>query len=494
MTVNLKDIISKQVPDFIRSDYPAFVEFLQAYYEYLNQHESRDLLDKRDIDKTLDSFIQYFRKELNGLGNDEFSFIDERLFLRKVKSFFKSKGTESAYKFLFKVLYNKVADISYPWESVIKASDGKWNQEMSIFVDISNGNATSLPGNRLLIKGTNVNIFVYVTRVKFVRNNIYEIFIDKNYYGRIQSGYTIEFDNISGTIIPTTTKATIIRPGAGFKVGDLIEGTTISQGITISQLLKVAEVDDNGGVKRIVNINFGCGYQSDFFLLKAKTQFDERSSSLTIDKNLTRQYSIPDDTYVPKYDEYGYILDPDYYTASYGAPTHVGTIVQQFYEETGVGQAENTDFVLIKFEIGAVAKYQGFYSNNDGFLDDDMYVQDSYFYQKYSYLVTVDESLEKYKTLTKIYLHPSGTALFGEYQIQNNFVTGIAGKLELGEWKSKATFTTINTILPNETYVLSDSQGIIIPEPYDAETYFEKQSIINNPGDIYNPPNITDLF
>ena len=496
MTINLKNIVSKQVPEFIRSDYPAFVEFLKAYYEYLNQYESRDLLDKRDIDKTLDSFIQYFRRELNALGGEDFEYINERLFLRKIKPLFKSKGTESAYKFLFKVLYNKIAEVSYPWDSVLKASDGKWNQEMSLFIDISAGNATTLPGNRVTITGPNVSIIVFVTRVQHVRNSIYEVFIDKNYFGDIRVNYTAAFGNIRGIIIPTTVNATVINPGEGFKIGDLIEGTTISGGETITQLLKVTEVNATGGIVNVVNITFGAGYQSDFFLVKSKTTSTISGSSITIDKGVTRQYSIPDNTYIEQYDEYGYILDPNYTSVAYGTPTYVGTILQQFYQETGIGESEETNFSIIKFDIGAVAKYQGYYSTNDGFLDDDIFLQDSYFYQKYSYLLTVDEKLEKYKTVAKTYLHPSGTALFGEYQIQNNFVAGITGSIELGEWQSAATFTYSNTTLTQELISVNDARGLIRIDPYDLENYFETANYISNVGsaDNYNPPIVLDLF
>jgi len=496
MTVNLKNIVSKQVPDFIRSDYPAFVEFLKAYYEYLNQYESRDLLDKRDIDKTLDSFIQYFRRELNALGGEDFTYIDERLFLRKIKPLFKSKGTESAYKFLFKILYDKIADISYPWHSVLKASDGRWNQEMSIFLDVSAGNVESLSGNRIVISGQNTNITVFVTRTKHVRNSIYEIFIDKNYYGNIQTGYTISFGSVAGTIIPTTTKITILQAGEGFKIGDLIEGTTISGGTTITQLLKVTKVNSTGGIENLVNITFGAGYEADFFLIKSNIETNVSGSQIVLDKGTTRQFTLPDTSYIPQYDEYGYILDPDYFTSTYGAPTMVGTIVQQFYQETGLGETEATNFAIIKFDIGAVAKYQGYYSTNDSFLDDDIFLQDSYFYQKYSYLITVDEKLEKYSTLAKTYLHPSGTKLFGEYQIQNNFVAGIEGSIELGEWRSKATFTRSNLTLGADVIDITDQNGLIRFEPYDAETYFELGGRVSEQGEvtIYNPPNTIDMF
>ena len=60
-----------------------------------------------------------------------------------------------------------------------------------------------------------------------------------------------------------------------------------------------------------------------------------------------------------------------------------------------------------------------------------MFIQDSYKWQKYSYIVTVDEALSKYKSLLKSYLHPAGTALFGEYQVQNTFESGVVGSIEL---------------------------------------------------------------
>ena len=200
MTINLKSIVSKQIPEFAREDYPLFVQFIEAYYEYLSQTEKRNITELRDIDQTLDSFVQYFKNELDIFG-DTYNFIDQKLFLRKAKQLHASGGTETAYKFLFKLLYNKTADISYPWNSVLKASDGKWQQEMSLFLSTTSGDPTTLPGNRIAIIGTNIRIGVFVTRVKFIRDNIYEIFIDKNYYGTILPGYTIDYNGITGSLL-----------------------------------------------------------------------------------------------------------------------------------------------------------------------------------------------------------------------------------------------------------------------------------------------------
>ena len=58
-------IIPKQVPEFLRAEYPAFVEFMQLYYEWLEQQQIGSIESLVDIDKTVDDFIQYFRKEFD---------------------------------------------------------------------------------------------------------------------------------------------------------------------------------------------------------------------------------------------------------------------------------------------------------------------------------------------------------------------------------------------------------------------------------------------
>ena len=136
--------------------------------------------------------------------------------------------------------------------------------------------------------------------------------------------------------------------------------------------------------------------------------------------------------------------------------------------------------------IGAVAKYQGHYNSNDGFLDDDIYIQDSYRWQKYSYLITVDEKLEKYKSLLKSYLHPAGTALFGEYQIQNTYAPGVSASIEVDQWRGKATFNTINKSISNDYAYATDNGGRIRIDPYD-----EDYMIVD---EMYNPPVIIPFF
>jgi hypothetical protein len=491
MLVNLKSVVSKQIPEFIRADYPLFVEFIEAYYEYLSAksftsasktylggNQQRNLEQLRDLDDTLDEFIQYFKNELDVFG-DNYEFIDRAFFLRKAKQVFTAKGTEASYKFLFKILYNKDAQIAYPWDQVLKASDGKWQQEMSIFVDIATGNAFNLVGNRINLNGPNLAIKVFVTRVELYSGTVYQLFIDKNYYGTIQTGYTINDDGITGTIIPTTVKYEILNKGTGFKVGTFFETTTIADGKTITQKLKVTGVDTNGGITGLTTIQFGAGYTLDFFSTKNVSDVIS-DSSITIDKDSTRQFSIPDSTLIDKYVDYGYLISPIYSVLDYSDNTYAGVLLNQWYQQTDAGLNEVTNFVIIKFTIGAVAKYQGQFINNDGFLDDDMYIQDSKYYQKYSYVITINENLNKYGSLIKSYIHPAGTALFSNYQIQSTFTPTIGATFELGEWISGASVTNINRSIRDMYVYPADAGGVIRLDAYDLD-YVKAD-------EFYNPP------
>lgn len=494
MAIDLKSIVSKQIPEFAREDYPLFVAFVEAYYEFMDKktftvgasgptylagNQQRDLTELRDIDQTLDSFIQYFKNELDIFGST-YSNINERLFLRKIKEVFVAKGTEASYKLLFKLLYGKTAIITYPWDQVLKVSDGKWQQDMSLFVRISSGDPQSLVGDRITINGVNQKIKVFVVKVKLIENDVYEVFIDRYYYGDIKVDYTLSHGNVTGVILPTTVKYTVVLRGVGYKIGQIINGTTVSAGKTITQKLKVLRVDENGGIISLATLRFGYGYDSDFYLIQSSGTVGT-SSTIQVDKNSLIQYNIPNNTQLDKYEDYGYVLSPNYVVLPYTDTSYAATFLQQFYQESTNAQGSNPNYVLIRFDIGAVAKYEGHFVTNDGFLDDDMYIQDSFRWQKYSYLITVDEKLETYKSLIKSYLHPTGTALFGEYQLQNNWNVEADATQELGQWRSFASFNQINKGMTPDYTVITGEGGKIRIEPYDADVYIETE-------ELYNPP------
>lgn len=579
-STKLQSVVQRQLPEFIQSDYPKFVAFLKAYYEYMDTIDDRDIIELRDIDSTVDSFIEYFKGEI-GFNIPDLQNIDMRLFLRKSKLAFTSKGTEESYKFLFRVLFNKNVEISYPWDSVLKCSDGKWNRDTSVFVQFptvmevtaaqmfagvtytiialgstdftkcgapnnqlnttfvatSNGTGTgivstpdeaqainavnSFVGNKVTVTSTGKFINVYVDRVLKIRERVFELFIDKNYYGTIEIGDVVKYNDYTVDIAPTTIHYNILSKGEGYKVGELIYGTTIAGSTTITQTLKVTDVDSVGGILAVQPVKFGCGYTDDFYLLTTKQSITTKSS-INIKSNGVSQYNPPEEG-VNSYSDYGSVTSPTVMafnnavagagtisvslggttvtgvgtsfatngglgtvfrgdvlknaagvtigtvtavasatsltitaaavavTAgayivvnSYSSPTYAGSngvtaglpnqssTYQTFYDQTVNGSVNMNNMALIQCIIGGAAKYQGYWTSNDGFLSDVIKIQDSQYYQKFSYLLTVDEHIEAYRSYVKAFLHSSGNIMFGEYQIYNTYDAGVTGTMIMG--------------------------------------------------------------
>lgn len=58
--------------------------------------------------------------------------------------------------------------------------------------------------------------------------------------------------------------------------------------------------------------------------------------------------------------------------------------------------------------------------SNDGFLSDTKYIQDSYYYQSFSYVIKTGQGLSVWRDYVKKILHPAGFRFFGEILIQSS--------------------------------------------------------------------------
>jgi hypothetical protein len=126
----LSILVEDQLPDFIQSDYGMFVTFIKAYYEFLEQNNQaqeilQDISKYADIDETTENlvtrFIQNYASDLTVSSS-----ANNRLLIKKIREIYSKKGTEPAYRILFNVLYKESIDFFYPYDVVLKPSDGKW--------------------------------------------------------------------------------------------------------------------------------------------------------------------------------------------------------------------------------------------------------------------------------------------------------------------------------------------------------------------------------
>ena len=85
----------------------------------------------------------------------------------------------------------------------------------------------------------------------------------------------------------------------------------------------------------------------------------------------------------------------------------------------GAGQFNTFSRVIGKVIRSGVGIKPGYWSTTKGFLNSNKYIQDSYFYQDFSYQIKVANTLEKYKQILYNTFHISGNELFGEFLLIN---------------------------------------------------------------------------
>jgi hypothetical protein len=609
--IALKDLVAQQLPEFVRAEYPTFVSFVEAYYEFLDQQDV-DLASLRDIDRTLDDYIKYFKEEIaHNYPIVSSNYDTERFLLKHIKEQYLAKGSEASYKLLFRLLYGKDVFIDYPGKQMLRVSDGRWTQDVSIFVNVLTGDPYALIGKTVTIQTSkrifNLNVVKNVDAANKITATvenvlpvsgapgIYELFINRNFYGDITASDSVKYGSeFQGQILPSTAKIKITNAGKGFKPGQVFQ---ISSGEGTPFWFKVSSVYEDGGLKTIDVIRFGLKYTTDFSAtvapssaVSSKKKVTQSVPTLTynISSGIIRSISVTEggagytsaptvtingtgtgatahaiingsgqvtsvvlDTGGSNYNvlttgitftnavgdvtgggahaealvgadydygfidnsagftEGGYLNAGDYWdvlesgsgarataTISGGHVTHititnggsgytvpsptidicapldangipisggvtakatltvtngvitgatitnqgsgyistpkvdihgaygysdgayVGTVSRQFFINAADTQGKNP--ALLNVSLGAVSKYPGYYKTNDGFLSDSMFVQDSYYYQAFAYVLKIDEQLQSYASVVRTMLHPSGMSMFGEYSINNN--------------------------------------------------------------------------
>lgn len=553
--VGLKNLAAAQLPEFVRAEYPTFVAFVEAYYEFLD-NQSVDLRSVRDIDDTLEEYIKYFKAELAHnypvVSTDSNT---ERFLLKHIKDQYLAKGSEASYKLLFRLLYGKDVFIDYPGRQMLRVSDGRWTQDVSIFVKVAQGDPFKMIGkianiqtgkkiyNAAVVEDINAGsgVTASVQNVIAVPGypDIFEIFLDRNFYGEIQPLNTIKYGSeFQATILPCTAKIKINDPGKNFRPGMVFQLFT---GDGTPFWFKVSTVTEAGGLKTIDTIRFGLFYNTNFSVTvlpqsavstkqKKTTTVSDLTYTVTSNGRIVAATILnPGNNYteVPEvvitgngtgalahaviengsikeividdfgqdytyafarvenapgdftgtggtlkavigadYDynfkdkssgftESGYVNYGDYWAHQYSDGTYVGTIARQFFINAADTLGSNPAVLNVSLE--AVAKYPGYYRTNDGFLDDSMMIQDSYYFQAFAYVLKIDEQLEKYASVVRSMLHPSGMALFGEYSINNKIPLTVA----LTSLVKSLGVTVYDTIIASDEYEVDENGNVI---------------------------------
>ena len=403
----LSSLVSSQLPEFVRGDYPTFIAFLEAYYEYLENTVSHTEYDSlRSLNDTPDSFVQYFRGELAQLLPSVVA-VDERFLLEHIKDLYEAKGTEASYKLLFRLLFNEEIEIKYPKDYIFKTSNAKWEQDITFVVTVTEGDVYDLVGKVVTI---HTNLFTIETSVKRVRpiGEGFEVFVDFKNSSNIKVGDKITYGDVSVTIIESISNATVHKSGLGFYVGQVFNIPSTSGH---EARIKVSKVGSLGELIAVDIIDYGYGYDHRFY-----ASIISEVQSVTIPTFPT----IGDQTL--GFIDSGFVSSIPYAAVDFCVPTYCGEILSEFYTDSTIGSntiINEANVAVIDIRVGPRRKYTGYYLDSDGFLSDSYKLQDSY-YQIFSYVISGDSPINRYKDIVKNLIHPTGLKLFGEQTLTND--------------------------------------------------------------------------
>lgn len=234
-------------------------------------------------------FIENFASMLDANGIIDISNENAILLLKHIKEYYTMKGTEDAINFLLFSLRGIDSKIMYPWENVLKPSDGRWRQYYSIVLKTTKSNLSLLTGNEKTLKIVNYGVeeakSFNIKSIEFFKNEKYYEDDGETYkqYVRIHLyekpstvyfgyGSTCHIETDSGAFEGTVDKdivgvvidngsvlsATISYGGSGYSnnvIAEIIDDTGKNAKLSVSTL--------NGEVIGISVDNRGEGYSSD---------------------------------------------------------------------------------------------------------------------------------------------------------------------------------------------------------------------------------------
>lgn len=206
----------------------------------------------------------------------------------------------------------------------------------------------------------------------------------------------------------------IVDGGIGYRVNDKITFTNITGGLGTGAFANVTNVSANGAISEVKweaipgFLPGGFGYDR-FHLPIAKVVSQNVNA---YGANIVATCILGDGEVLQGLtDSIGKILQVTIVNPGSGYNT------APILDLTGLGDGKANIIATI---ATGVYQYPGRWLNDDGQISAYNFLQNRDYYQNFSYVVRITESLNKYREALKTLTHPAGTMLFGEYLVIDN--------------------------------------------------------------------------
>jgi hypothetical protein len=456
LSPHVSALIDQFIPDYIREHFPELIQFIEAYFKYLETSNTsgyyqNTLPQQRDLKEQDEIFLKSIEQELGLFVPRDFESSPQE-FYNYITDLWRSKGSKESIETFFRLLLNDEVIVRFPWDRVLKPSDGHWVVERKLRVSMISGNGYDFLGREILqVDNFGIGKVTKVERKVYSSGVIFELsLLVSDVAGNFVPGdEVIVFDtDLRAEIYKSVTGLTVTNPGSGYEVGDRIR---LKQFDGATFVAFVESVDENGGILTTRMSNFGAGNTPDHIV-----ETNPKNDVIYLKEYVLFQYST-DQSIASLEDEF--LIDTD----------------------NGVG----ADFDI---NYGAICETEGLYTGVRGQLSESIVLQDSEFYQKYSYEVITSYSINRWLSSLKKAVHPAGVGVFSNVRVFS--VLPLAAEAE--------TFTDI-TIPPNYFFgenipitedILGFVQDYVVPtdiyfqDDYVGITAFDKEFTTDTKPDI----------
>ena len=442
--------------------------------DYTNHHDRFTVSETYNLPN---AFIKHFINLLDadnifGENNENIA-----LLLKHSKTIYQAKGSEQALLYVLKALRGVDAEIRYPWKEVLKASDGKWHKQFTITIELDKAFYGNIDTNFKTVYLETESRDLTSVQMEYVAHDITKIEIfaaeNENYIEGQQLpttfGYWLKDNNNPPTgqldydRLKFNEDGSIVFPSNGDENGyphtyGEYSFRKINRYLrlyfdhdpkcTLNQKCKVIGYTDKG--EQFVQLQGVVTETPSSFKIISPGRRWQVGQVFTCDrKSLWEVYSTPE---MPV-DEDGFIksnlvtinqhMIPVQYVVDsplIGRVTSVndlgeiqGIEIIQMGDHISRGaqkqiieisplfidsKFQKQDNCYVQLQYGVQNSIAGYFEDSSGMLSsNDIRLQDSLYYQQFSYTILANEDPQKYIDLARLF-HPAGTRMFATYLLE----------------------------------------------------------------------------
>jgi hypothetical protein len=147
--------VNEQLPRAMRGESETLTAVLEDYYRFVNAEQGPSytinrLIAEHDLDKVFDdTYIDAIRKEI-AVGTPVSPYLQKTFLLKRLVDSYTSRGSEVSIEYLFRMFFDDNITIFKPWEHVLIPSAGKWETEIRSQIVLAFGSVEDLEGSEIV--------------------------------------------------------------------------------------------------------------------------------------------------------------------------------------------------------------------------------------------------------------------------------------------------------------------------------------------------------